>query len=506
MKKIIAIFFVALLVVLLLNVTPLKQAVQAQAGQFSDDFSSDTGQWEYMGAAHRDATNQTLVLTEASNMQAGVAYFKVPINGPFIASFRYGTGGGFPGDGFTMFFYKDQYPSGINFYDSFTPNSAAGWRSGFNTGSIIAGYGIEFDGWKNIPWDFQQLTGSSVNPAPDPSDHHIALIKDYTGNHLASVDDLRVYDGAWHDITVIVDVASVSVIVDNSPVLQWNGTIDRTYSGFGFSAGNGQCGSQYHMVDDLFISSGSIQNPTLTTFAQTSMMPSSFNVHISGTLILNEKGIANAPVYLSYSITNGDTWQDLTLVNTDSEGDYSVLWLVNVTGNYMLKAVYKGDGTHLGITNIINFIIEPCTDKTAFSINSNSTVTALVFDSNLRTLSFNVTGEAGTTGFVNVYIPTSMMNDASGLTVSLDGSQIDHTIQSLSDSWLLIFTYHHSTHAVTIKMDNPNSNSRYLDYSIYVIAMIITVLAVVSALTLRRRKNLKIDHKTHPFYIWFVAR
>ncbi len=264
-----------------------------------------------------------------------------------------------------MFFYKEPYPQNIDFYDSYTPNSAAGWRSGFNTGSVIRGYGIEFDGWQNIR-RLEHLTGAQQNPRGDPSSDHIALVKDFTGNHIAYVNDPRIIDDQWHDVTVEVDVASVKVFIDQDLVLQWNGTLDRTFSGFGFSAANGQCGSSVHIVDDVSISGSNIKTPTLTTSCETSFSLSNFNVQISGQLAFEGEGIADAPIYLSYSVTGGETWQDLTLVNTDANGDYSALWMLSATGNYMLKAVYRGDGTHLGATNVVSFVVQPCSSQSVF--------------------------------------------------------------------------------------------------------------------------------------------
>ncbi|MCW4024465.1 MAG: hypothetical protein NWF01_05450 [Candidatus Bathyarchaeota archaeon] len=489
MKHSLIMFFIALLVTgFLISFCTVIQPVMAQENTFSDDFSSDSTQWQYFGVAHRDAVNQNLILNPEGSMQAGVAYFNSPIQGPFTANFRYRSD--HPSDGFTMFFYKQQYPKNIDFFDSFSQNSTAGWRSGFNTGSIIPGYGIEFDDWQNIPEDFEQLTGAEQNPLGDPSSEHIALVKDFTGNHLAYVDDPRIYDGQWHNVTVEVDLASVNVFIDQDLVLQWNGTLDRTFSGFGFSAANGQCGSRYHIVDDVSISASSLNTPTLTTSCVPSVTQTNFYVQITGQLAFNDEGIIDAPIYLSYSVTGGETWQDLTLVNTNADGDYSALWMLSATGNYMLKAVYRGDETHLGETNVVSFVVEPFSSQSAFSVTSNSTVTAFSFDSTQKTLSFNVTGESGSTGFVDVSIPKSLMNDTSGLTLTLDGNQIDYTVESLSENWLLSFTYHHSSHQVMINLDSPNPpENSYLGYIIYVVVAAVGLVVATTALMLKKRQK-----------------
>ena len=141
---------------------------------------------------------------------------------------------------------------------------------------IIPGYGIEFDGWQNIPWDFQKVAGSQSNPAGDPSGDHIALIQDYTGNHLAYVNDQRVADNNWHQVTVSVQGSSVSVYVDHGLVLQWTGDLNRTYDGFGFSGATGGVGSNWHLIDDVSINAQNLKTPSLTTSCIGSVSQSSF--------------------------------------------------------------------------------------------------------------------------------------------------------------------------------------------------------------------------------------
>jgi hypothetical protein len=495
-KNFVSAAFLIFLVVASLSLVGVSQPVKGEqtTQTCSDDFSSDSGMWQYLGCAYRDQANQCLVLTPAGNVNGGAVFFEAPIQGTFTVNFNYKAGGGsYQGDGFTMFFYKEKYTTiGDGGSLGFTPNF-----------QVIPGYGIEFDAWQNIPQDFAQTSGVQQNPQGDPSDHHIALIKGSVGDHLAYVNDQRVADDSWHEVSVNVENSNVKVYVDQGLVLEWNGTLDRTYSGFGFSGGIGGVGSNYHLIDDFSISSRDFQKPSLTTNCLTSASSSNFNVKISGQLSFNGVGIANAPVFLSYSVTGGESWQDLTLVNTDSDGYYSALWLLSVSGNYQLKAVYKGDNNYLGTSDIVNFVIEPCTDQTVFSITSNSTISALTFNSESKELSFNVTGDSGSTGFVNLYIPKSLINDTNGLTVHLDGGQIAFETQSQGDFWLLSFTYHHSTHLVKINLvSTGESNGSGLitellaSYAIYVgiaVAAIIIILVAMLVVVPLRRKRLKIS-------------
>lgn len=444
------------LIVGLVYLQPAFQLVSAQEqSTFSDDFSRDSSSWQLLGSAYRNQTGQCLVLTPTGNQQAGVAIFNAPIKGSFTASFRYKAGGGYHGDGFTLFFYKQEYGSAIDY-------SYSGSREGFNTESIIPGYGIEFDGWQNIPWDFQSTTGGQQNPQGDPTGSHIAVIKDFTGNHLTYVNDTRVSDNNWHWVTVHVEGSSVSVTVDQMMVLQWSGTFDRTYGGFGFSGATGGVGSDWHIIDDFSITAKNLHTPTLTTTCVSSMTTASFPVKINGLLTYSGAGISDAPILLSYSVTGGESWQDLTLVHTNTEGSYSALWLLSVTGDYMLKALYKGDDDYLGTSNTVSFSVAPCTTQSTFSVTSNSTLSKLSFSSSNKELSFSVSGEDGSTGYVNVFVPNALVSDVSGLEIYLDGNRIDYTVQPLSDGWLLYVAYHHSAHLVLISLGssplNPTDN------------------------------------------------
>ena len=456
-KRLIPALLLAFIIAGALILQPTIQPVNAQqqsAQSFSDDFSRDSGSWQYLGSAYRDQTNQTLVLTKSDYFTGGVAFFKTPIEGSFTASFRYKVGGGScQGDGFTIFFHKQKYTqidTGGSLGFSAKEDSAL---------KAVPGYGVEFDGWQNIPGDFQKVTGGGQqNPQGDPSSNHIALIKDFSGNHLTWVDDSRIADNNWHRVSVEVQSSSVRVSVDQDIVLQWSGSIDRTYSGFGFSGGTGGPGSNWHIIDDFSISSKGLQVPTLTTFTTSSMTQSSFPVNINGYLTFNGAPISGAPILLSYSVTVGESWQDLTLVHTNADGRYSALWLLSVTGDYMLKAVYRGDDDYLGTCNIFNFAIEPGTEQNVFTVTSNSTLSELSFSSSNRELSFKVSGDSGTTGYVSVFIPKSLVNGTYGLKMYLDRNQVEYTAQSVSDGWLLYCTYHHSTHLVTISLGSSSIN------------------------------------------------
>ena len=234
------------------------KAQQQISESYSDDFSNDSGLWTYLGNAYREEIDQTLVLNKGEWFQRGIVFFKHPISNSFTVSFSYLIGEGYAGhsgDALIMFFY--------------TPNNSTLLGSGPASQSN-SGYGIEFDGWPNWPSDFVGLNGGLINPPTgDPYDNHIGLIEGSVGNHLVyTANDPRVSDYIWHHVTIQVDGSSVSVYVDDGLVLQWNGTLNRNYSGFGFAGLTGGGATNYHIIDDFSITFNSnvdaTPNPTPT--------------------------------------------------------------------------------------------------------------------------------------------------------------------------------------------------------------------------------------------------
>jgi hypothetical protein len=451
----------------------------------SDDFSSDSGFWQYSGSAYRDKTNEYLVLTESVYLTGGVAWFKAPIQGSFIASFRYKTFGGSKGDGFTMFFFKQNYST-----------VGTGGSLGFTTvdDKIVPGYGIEFDGWKNWVVDFQHFEGGEINPpGADPSSSHIALIEGYVGNHLAYVDDNRIGDNQWHQVIVEVQASSVRVFVDQELVLLWEGPLNRTFDGFGFSGADGGVGTNWHIIDDFSISGENLEKPSLSVLCQSSSSYSGFNVEIEGSLTLNETAVPDAPILLSCSVNGGKSWEDLTLVYTDADGSYSATWLPSATGNYLVKATYEGDANGLGTSETVNFAVSDFTDeKTLFSVSSNSTVTSLEFNNTTSGISFNVTGPSGTKGYVKCTIAKSLVPNVENIKLFLDGNQLNYDITSNADSWIIYVTYAHSSHQISINLQANADESlpQNKEYWTWTVATISIALIGVSPLVyFKKHKN-----------------
>ncbi len=236
-KKIITVVL-AVVALLLGACSPVAEPTPTPVGEeFADDFSIDTGMWTYIGNAYRDFANEHVVLTENRDWQTGVAWFSQSIFSPFTAEFRYKAGGGTGADGMVFMFYKQM---------DYTPG--AGGHLGFSIrispseAEPVPGYGIEFDNYLN----------GEHYAANDPSSNHIALLKDNVNRHLMYVDDLRTEDNKWHSARIVVGDSTIKVYVDEELVITWEGTIDRTYGGIGFSATTGGL-TNWHIIDDVDI-------------------------------------------------------------------------------------------------------------------------------------------------------------------------------------------------------------------------------------------------------------
>ena len=177
-----------------------------------------------------------------------------------------------------------------------------------------------------------------------------------------------------------------------------------------------------------------------------------YNVEISGKLTSNSAGIPNSQILLSYSNNGGTSWTDLTSVYTDSSGGFLAVWMPSVSGDHLIRAKFNGNQYYNASSKTIAFVSTPYSNQNVFSVASNSTVSGLAFNSAANELSFVVTGDNGTRGFVDVSIAKNLIPDISKLKVYLDGVEQQYTTTNSSDAWLIHFIYDHSTHNVVIDM------------------------------------------------------
>ena len=307
----------------------------------------------------------------------------------------------------------------------------------------------------------------------------------YVGNHLAYVGDERVEDNEWHSVIVEVQASSVTVFVDQELVLEWEGTLNRTYSNIGFSGTNGS-DSGWHIIDDFSINAGEVKKSHLTLSCKGSASISEFTTQIEGYLSVDGQGLPDAPIRVQYSVNGGKTWNDLTYVYSDSNGYYSAIWLPSVTGNYLFVANYEGKDTLLGTSSeIINFAVTNFAEKnTLFSVSSNSTVSALDFNSTSLALNFIVSGPSGSKGYVECTIAKSLVSDPENIKLFLDGNQFTYELISKGEVWILSFNYTHSSHQINISLP-ANTQTHIVTNNLYWNIAIICTICLVCILVLR---------------------
>jgi hypothetical protein len=217
-------------------------------------------------------------------------------------------------------------------------------------------------------------------------------------------------------------------------------------------------------------------------------------IYVTGNLTdkTNGTSLQGKTVILSYALEGNSTWVPIGSDITNSEGNYIIQWVTAASGIFTLKAEWTGDSNYQAASSATTLSFVPYQNQNAFLVESNSTVTSLAFNSTTSELGFTVSGETGTTGHTKVTIAKSIVSNAENLKVYLDGNQLSYAITSNADSWLLSFSYAHSSHQVTINMASntnvpPASNSDLWTWLI--VAALIGAVAVAAAGLLWKAKK-----------------
>jgi len=222
---------------------------------------------------------------------------------------------------------------------------------------------------------------------------------------------------------------------------------------------------------------------------------SNFRVEMTGNLTYTGAGLPNQNIQLQISKDFGQSWTALTAVITGDHGQFDATWIPTVTGNYLLRAVFTGNQNIPSTNSIINCAVALLEAQNNFLVSSNSTLSALSFDPTTKTLTFSVSGPTGTTGSITVSIQKSLIANTSDLTVYLDGTELPYIVESQQDSWVLSFSYHHSSHQVEIKMDSQSSQqSNSLlqitpDVLMILAGIIMALLVSITAIFFAFRRN-----------------
>jgi hypothetical protein len=193
--------------------------------------------------------------------------------------------------------------------------------------------------------------------------------------------------------------------------------------------------------------------------------------------------IEGLSIDLSYSVNNGQTWIAMPSVNTSALGNFSSQWIPTATGIYMLKGTWAGNLVYQASTTMRSLAITSASDRYVFTVQSNSTISDMTFNSDSKKLSFNVSGVPGTNGYSRIVISKELVANGSEIKVSLDGADMSYQLSSTNTSWILYFEYHHSSHKVVASLvdsSKTGSNSNLSDSPLPIVA--IAGFAVVAAL------------------------
>ena len=70
-----------------------------------------------------------------------------------------------------------------------------------------------------------------------------------------------------------------------------------------------------------------------------------------------------------------------------------------------------------------------------FSIESNSTISGLIFNQSTSKISFAATGSSGTAGYAEAKILENLMPNAENIKVHFHGNEINYTLTSDGNLW-----------------------------------------------------------------------
>ena len=129
----------------------------------------------------------------------------------------------------------------------------------------------------------------------------------------------------------------------------------------------------------------------------------------------------------------------------------NIQWLNTASGTFTLKAEWDGNNEYPRIKATTTLSSHPYQDQNIFFIESNSTVTALTFNSTKSKLIFTVSGPSGTNGYVKATIPKDMLPAEGNWTVLVDGNPVIPTIDEDANKTYIHFTYGHSTKTIKIQ-------------------------------------------------------
>jgi parallel beta-helix repeat protein len=217
-----------------------------------------------------------------------------------------------------------------------------------------------------------------------------------------------------------------------------------------------------------------INNPVISNFQSPSSPP-------SGSHSTNawDNGYPSGGNYWSdYSGIDEKSGPGQNVTGSDGIGDTPHIIDANNTDRYPLMGPFHtfNVGTWNGVAYSVDTV-------------SNSTISNFSFNSNAKTLTFNVTGTSGTTGFCRVAIPLSLMScvNLEDWKVTVNGKlPLGLNVTTDANHTYIYFTYHHSTEMV--KITSTSAVPEFQPFMLLPLFMVITLLGVIF---LKKKRKIK---------------
>ena len=196
-----------------------------------------------------------------------------------------------------------------------------------------------------------------------------------------------------------------------------------------------------------------VKMPTAVSISTSSTTLAGSPVNITGDLTdVNGNGLSSQIVVLYYTFAGINSWLPISSSATDPGGNYNIQWVNTATGIFTLMVQWQGNDTFFGTNNTVTLCSLPCQNQTVFFVESNSTISALTYNSTSYQLGFTATGGSGTSGYAQIAIARSLISNIDSTTVYLDDKQVPYATSCTSDTWLLKFSYTQSSDEFTVNL------------------------------------------------------
>jgi hypothetical protein len=321
----------------------------------------------------------------------------------------------------------------------------------------------------------------------------------YRGGVTEDVVDIGASGTFWFKIQYEYDGLEFTedhgrVFLEESIPMKWNNVTNR-WEYFCIYNNVGRRSLSIKSINDDFygitttldrVKSQSIEwSASLTISLEPSTILSDFKVDIEGKLsYLNGTGIPDESLLLAFSVTSGESWNDISSVTTSENGSYNLVWLPIATGNYLVKSQVISSE----VFNQTAFAVISYQGKYAFSVSSNSTVSDMIFNSTRNQLSFVVDGPSKTIGYADVAVSRELVQDISTLKVVIDEDDIDYSLSSTDESWIIHISYQHSKHMIIVTLSEIISRP-FIQTPLGIGLLIIGVIAVIAISVIYLRKQ-----------------